>query len=217
MIAIPLENQLTASLFKRAATRDILLLLEKNRYRDFSIRQLHRLFKDRHSLFSVQRAVAELELACLVLCKYSGRKKFVRMNPDYLYEPMDPYWQISQTEYRSPIKGVVDEILRTIHGVRAVILFGSMAHGSADRMSDIDLLVVTEGAGRTELKAARIEGMAVRGELLAERFRVNMIIEEIDDLPDAIEHNMALATAIEQGLVLFGGKELMSRLREIVV
>ncbi len=217
MITIPLESQLTASLFKLTATRDILLFLEKNRNRDFSLRQLHRLLKGRYSLFSVQRAVAELELTNLVLCNYSGRKKFIRMNPERLYEPNDPYWKIPQAEYRCPIKRVVDEILRTIHGVRAVILFGSMSQGNADRMSDIDLLIVTKGAGRTEMKAARIEGMAARGELLDERFRINVILEEMDDLQKSIEDNTAIGTAIEQGIVLFGGDELISRMREITL
>lgn len=57
---------------------------------------------------------------------------------------LDGVWHIPQQEYRPIVKRVRQETLDTVDGVVAIGLFGSVARGTADRESDIDLLVLHE-------------------------------------------------------------------------
>jgi predicted nucleotidyltransferase len=142
----------------------------------------------------------------LIQCRYSGRKKLIRINNKNLYHPDDPFLRIPQIEYQDKIRIIVKEILSTINRVEAVILFGSFARGKADRMSDVDILVIVKGSKRPEHNAALVENKAASGKLLDERYRVNIIIEELDELSKALVKNAALQTALGQGIVLRGSK-----------
>lgn len=217
MITIPLENPQTILLFKRSASRDLLLLLEKNRYNRFSIRQLHRLMKGRHSLFSVQRSIAELEIMGVVLSSTTGRKKMVWINPERIHDPSDPFSRIPQDGYRKPIRTIVKAIRSRMGGDKAIILFGSVAKGKADRMSDIDILVITKKAKKAEVKAALIESDALKGRLLGERYRVNILVEELSEIEGSLDANTALRSAIMEGIVLHGSKKINKDLMEVVL
>jgi predicted nucleotidyltransferase len=217
MISIPLENPQSALLFKRAASRNLLLFLEKNRYRKFSIRQLHRLMKGEFSLFSVQRSIAELEISGLVLSDTIGRKKMVWINPERIHDPADPFLKIPQEEYREPARVLVNAIRKRMDGVRGIVLFGSIAKGDADRMSDVDIIVITSKAKRLEAKAALIESDALRGRLLGERYRVNIIVEEVSDIQEALLSNPAFSTAMREGIILHESKIFERKLREVIL
>jgi len=217
MISIPLENVRTAGLFKWAVTRELLLLLEKNRYHEFSIRELHRALGERHSLFSVQRSVLELETSGLVKSKNDGRKKLVSINLELVHDPTDPFDRIPQPEHRKTIRTIVERVHEEIKDLVSIVLFGSFAKGLADRLSDIDLLVIVHNARSAEKKAALIEQEAASGALLSERFRVNMIVEELEGLSEVIEENIAMRSAMREGIVLQGARGHEKAMREIKV
>ena len=215
MIAISLEQAGAAGLFRLAAMRDILLLLEKNPYNEYSVRDLHREMAGSRSLYSVQRSVAALERAGLALSRIDGRKKLIRVNPERLMEPNDPYWKIPQPEHRGTMPTIVGRVRDRMKGVVALILFGSFARGGADRVSDVDLLAVVRNAAAAEKEAALIENEAVSGRLLGERYRLNIIVEEWDDISSSAVKNPAIRSALTEGLVLYGTPEFRRSPRKV--
>lgn len=215
MIGISLEQAGSLGLFRLAAMRDILLLLEKNSYSEYSIRDLHRALQRARSLYSVQRSAAALERAGLILSRVDGRKKLIRINPERLIEPGDPYWQVPQPEHRGILKTIIETVRTRIKGVLALILFGSFARGGADRVSDIDLLAVVNDAAASEKEAALIEHEAITGRLLGERYRLNIIVEEIADVRAADMKNPAIRSALTEGLVLFDVPKFRKSTRQV--
>lgn len=67
-------------------------------------------------------------------------------------QEVDPLFAIppSAREFRPVVQVIRDKIREAVPGVEAIALFGSVARGSADRASDIDLLVVHPNRLRTQ-------------------------------------------------------------------
>jgi predicted nucleotidyltransferase len=55
------------------------------------------------------------------------------------------FFAIAQSEFHEPVKAAVDELTERLDGVLGITLYGSVARGDADRPSDIDLWVLTQG------------------------------------------------------------------------
>jgi len=205
-ITLNLENIHTKKIFKRGAARDILLFLEKNRYDSFSIREVHRRLEGRHSLYSIQKTIEELEKTGLIASKANGRKKCVAINPERIHLPSDPFTQIPQAQFRKAIRDIVFEIRAEIKGISGIVLFGSFSRGDADRMSDIDLLVIVKSLDSTEKTIADIEGSVSNGKLIGERFRLNTIIESICGIGVLFKKNPAILRALQEGIILYQDK-----------
>lgn len=69
---------------------------------------------------------------------------WVRQVVDEQAGELDGIWRIPQEEFRPIVKRVREEALDAVDDVEAIGLFGSIARGTADRESDIDLLVLHE-------------------------------------------------------------------------
>ncbi|MFB6178498.1 MAG: nucleotidyltransferase domain-containing protein [Halorientalis sp.] len=85
----------------------------------------------------------------LVLESPESNQRLVRINRQQLSIPDDPILRIPQSEYHQPVNAAVPRLRETISDVVAIILYGSVARGDADRRSDIDLWVLTR-SGRAE-------------------------------------------------------------------
>lgn len=133
--------------FRYQAMQDILHHLVNEPVEEFTQKELAAMTGA--DISTVSRSVALLERLGVVTVD-DDRPSRVQIDHDHLRKP-DPILSIPQAEYRKPVRTFVDELrdhvddsseLSTIVGV---VLFGSVARGTADRASDIDLLVVLDG------------------------------------------------------------------------
>lgn len=128
------------TLFKYSAIPHVLNFLSDHPEIEVSIRQLARLLPVGRR--STRYAVDALIENGILKEDRTGNAKLVRIDPTRLQKPDDPILNIPQTEFHTPVRIAKRAILNEIEDVKAVILFGSVAAGRADRKSDIDLWVL---------------------------------------------------------------------------
>ena len=138
-IGFPLPVQ-GSQLFKHGAAPHVLNFLGDNPDIDVSIRQLARVVP--MSERATREAVDALETNDLLGTYHRGNARRVHINRNRLDKPSDPVHNIPQTEFQTPVRVACRYIEEELDGVRGIILFGSVAHGTADRRSDIDLWVL---------------------------------------------------------------------------
>lgn len=170
-LSIPAQNP---ELFKSKATNDILLFLTNHRFKQFSLREVAEQIG--HSQQTVRRAVNTLVDNGLVVESPESNQRLVQINRARLSVPDDPILRIPQPEYQEPAKAAVDELTNRLSGVVGVILYGSVARGEADRRSDLDLWVLTQG----DRAANQREANAVARELEDAEFDENRYAYDID-------------------------------------
>lgn len=154
-LAIPSREP---DLFKHKATDDVLLLLSRHRFRQFTLSDLAT--QTGHTRPAVGRAVDVLAANELVEAEADGNRRLVQINRDRLSVPDDPYLQIPQPEFHEPVKAAVDELEERLDDVLGVVLYGSIARGDADRRSDVDLWVLVSDdrpANQREANAVTVE------------------------------------------------------------
>lgn len=171
-IKVPIQSQATETLFKWSHTRDILLLLAKNPYDAFTVSQLIGIL-DIRSRDSLTKLLNAMRTAGLIESTRVGRKRYISINRELLELYDEPLLQIPQEEFRQPIKTITGQIKKE-KGVVQIILFGAVARGTADRMSDIDLLVVGRNVEALLQKAAEIAYECRTGKLLSQRYELNI-------------------------------------------
>jgi predicted nucleotidyltransferase len=160
-------------LFNHGAAPHILNFLGDNPDIDVSIRQLARVVP--MSERATREAVDALEANDLLGTYHRGNARRVHINRDRLDKPADPVRNIPQTEFQTPVRVGCRYIEEELDDVRGVILFGSVARGTADRRSDIDLWVL------------------VADDHLQQRHEANKLVTELEDLQ--IPPTVALADA----------------------
>lgn len=170
-LSIPAQNP---DLFKGKATNDILLFLTNHRFDQFSLREVAEQID--HSQQTVRRAINTLVDNGLVVESPESNRRLVQINRARLSVPDDPILRIPQPEFQEPAKAAVDELTTRLDGVVGVILFGSVVRGEADRRSDIDLWVLTQG----ERAANQREANAVARDLEDTEFDGNRYAYDID-------------------------------------
>lgn len=160
-------------LFKHGAAPHILNFLGDNPDIDVSIRQLSRVVP--MSERATREAVDALDANDLLGTYHQGNARRVHINRDRLDKPEDPFRSIPQTEFQTPVRVACRYIEEELDGVRGLILFGSVARGTADRRSDIDLWVL------------------VADDHLQQRHKANKLATHLEDLQ--IPPRIALADA----------------------
>ena len=129
-----------AELYKSKATDDVLLVLSRHPFDTFTIGELAT--RTANTKPTVARAVDSLKANELVVEDADGNRRLVQINRRRLSVPNDPFLRIPQSEFHQPVKTAVDELEGTLENLLGIILYGSVARGSADRRSDIDLWVL---------------------------------------------------------------------------
>lgn len=162
-----------SQLFKHGATPHILNFLSDNPDIDVSIRQLSQVVP--MSERATREAVDVLAANDLIETHHQGNARRVHINKARLEKPTDPFRSIPQTEFQTPVRIACRYIEEELDEVRGIILFGSVARGSADRRSDIDLWVL------------------VADDLLEQRHDANKLATRLEDLQ--IPPTIALADA----------------------
>lgn len=162
--------------FRYGATADILHILVDNPDREFTNRELHRITGS--GLSGVNAAVDTLEALGVITVNRSGRANAVRMNPEMLVKPDDPVTTIPQSEYHAPVRAILTALETRIDGAIGVVLFGSVARGTADRTSDIDLFVVVENDRmQAQREAHAIEQELVDKQFDGDRYKAHIVVE----------------------------------------
>jgi len=170
--ALPVRD---SELFKHGATLHVLNFLSDNPDIDVSIRQLSRVVP--MSERATREAVDALEANDLIQTYRQGNARHVHINRARLDKPADPIRNIPQTEFQTPVRVACRYIDDELDDVSGIVLFGSVARGSADRQSDIDLWVLVADGH------------------LQQRHEANKLANHLEDLQ--IPPTIALADATE--------------------
>lgn len=184
------------TLFSSKATNDLLLFLSRHRFNEFTINRLADQLD--YTSNTISRAVDDLENNDLVQVRHKGNRRLVAINRERLTVPDDPIMRIPQVEYHEPTRRAVRDLTDEITDLVAIILYGSVARGEADRQSDIDLwLLVTENraaAQRTaNTVAQRLEDE--RFNTNNERFDFHIDVESVMSIPQYTEDISRIITA----------------------
>lgn len=162
--------------FRHGATADILHILIDNPDRAFTNRELHRVTG--RGLSGVNAAVDTLEALSVIDVDRSGRANSVQIDPAVLVKADDPVTEIPQSEYHAPVRAILSRLENRISDSIGVILFGSVAQGTADRTSDIDLFVVVEeDRMEAQREAHAIEQEVADEQFDGERYEAHIVVE----------------------------------------
>ena len=195
--------------FRYGATADILHLLVDNPERGFTNRELHRVTGK--GLSSVNAAVDTLETLGVITVDRSGRANAVRMDSEMLVKADDPVTTIPQSEYHAPIRTILTGLEERIGDDIGVVLFGSVARGTADRTSDIDLFVVVEkDRMQAQREAHTIEQEIADEQFDGDRYEPHIIVESKESAGD---HDR-ISDILAEGLTLRNSPALYAVKRE---
>lgn len=170
-VDIPLRD---GRLFTGNATDDILLFLTRHHDESFSMTDIAEAVD--YTRPTITKTVDVLSTNDLVVEERDGSRRLVGINRDRLTLPDDPYLEIPQSEFYAPVKAASGALLDELDGVLAVVLYGSVARGEADRRSDIDLWVLV----REDRMGNQRRANGVRQSLEADAFDGDRYAFEID-------------------------------------
>jgi predicted nucleotidyltransferase len=160
----------------------------------------------------VNAAVNTLETLGVIDVDRSGRANGVRIDPTMLVKPDDPVSTVPQPEYHAPIRRILNDLNERVDGNVGVILFGSVARGTADRTSDIDLFVVVEDDRMQAQREAHAIEQEIAGERFdGERYRAHLIVETRESAPG---HDR-IGDILGEGLTLRGTPALDAVKQEV--
>lgn len=208
-LSLPLPNQ---QVFRYQAADDILELLYRNPHREFTVTQLRETTS--HGGKSVDNAVNILKSLDLVQQRKEGRQSLIRINQAQINKPDDPLLMIPQEEFRTPVREFLEEAKKQQgENLVAVILFGSVARGEADRASDIDIQVIV----RDDLLESRRNLQSIRQDIEAKKFdgnryEVQLLVESVES---AESYGEKLQKIFSEGIKLYT-TETFEDVKEVV-
>lgn len=194
-LSIPVTHP---ELFSHRATAALLSVLADNPYTEFGIRELSRATDYTHR--SVSQAVEDLEAVDLVESEHHGPKKLVRINRSRLDTPAESVLTIPQSEFHQPVRDLVGELETQLDDVLGIVLFGSVARGTADRQSDIDCFVlVRENQAVGQQTAHDVVEKLHDRRYEGERYTFQVLVESLET---ASEYGDRLREVFATGLTL---------------
>lgn len=199
IINLNITGKNVENVFRYAVARDILLFLGKNRYKQFTISEIARNLDIRPNNGNLRRALQALVSAGLLKEKKEGRGRFLKIKDDVILYPKDPYVQIPQDEFRDVVKNIMEKVKRD-RRVEKVILFGGVARGTADRMSDIDFLVVSKDVMTSENKTSKIAHNCRTGKMFDQRYGISFRVIDVEELK---KPRGFIKDALLEGIVLY--------------
>lgn len=176
-ITLPLPDE---QVFRYQAADDILELLFRNPYREFTITELRE--TTGHGGKSVDNAVQILDGLDLIEKERRGRHSLITINQEQIRKPDDPILEIPQAAFRKPVKEFLEKAEeKQGDNLAGVIVFGSVARGEADRASDIDIQTIVE----SDLMNARRELHEIRKDIEnrkfdGNRYELQLLVESVE-------------------------------------
>jgi len=196
--------------FRYQAMQDVLSRLVEEPYDEFTIGQLAEMVDGNQA--TVSKAVKLLKQLGTVQTRQEGRKQYVSIHRDRLTKP-DPVLSIPQSEFHKPIRAFVDRVQAEVDDLVGVLLFGSVARGTADRASDIDILVFVED---DKTKARRtvqsIVSTLQQTKFVGDRYNFEVLVESTES---AKRIGDRLREQFDEGLILVRSEQLSDIRREV--
>lgn len=172
-VAVPALDE---NLYRYEATNPVLHFLVDNPYTNQTIRELSRLTDYSHP--AVKNAVDVLAANDIVHVEAEGNQKQISINRSRITKPDDPILTIPQPEFHAPVREAVGQLRSTLDDVNGIIVFGSVARGTADRQSDIDLWVLVQDDRGTNQRRANEIATALADERFAgNRYEFQILVE----------------------------------------
>lgn len=189
--------------FRYQAMQDALSRLIEEPYQEFTISQLAGMIDANQA--TVSKAVKLLRELGAVQTRQEGRKQYVSVKRDRLTKS-DPIFSIPQSEFHKPVRAFIERAESELNDVVGILLFGSVARGEADRVSDIDLLVIVEG----EKTEARRTIQSIVSDLEEtkfddNRYTIQALVESIDSAKRIGER---LRRQFDEGITLVNSEQL---------
>ncbi len=118
----------------------VLRMLFKFKAKAFTGRELAESIRLTHT--GVRRALRDLQASNLIRMEYHGRSNLITLNPDsYLYDVLQTLFDVEANTFYSFIQELKREIP---HGIVSCAIFGSVARGTDEPDSDVDVLFITD-------------------------------------------------------------------------
>jgi predicted nucleotidyltransferase len=199
------------SLFKSQAVHDVLSFLSRYHTDEFSITELADAVD--YSRPTITKAVDTLAANDLITDRRDGNTRVAKINQGRLSRPDDPLLQIPQTEFHTPVRTAVEQLVDRLDTVLGIVLYGSTARGTADRRSDIDLWVLVEEDRMANQRTAN----TIRQDLEDEEFDTGRYAYEIDveALPAVPNYTTEIQKILSDGIVIHD-TEKFETVREMV-
>lgn len=190
--------------FRYAAMEDVLELLIRNPFREFTVRQLREVTKNGSK--TTTRAVDLLQQLDLVRADTSGRSRNVRLNRDRVTIPDEPVFAVPQDEFREPVREFADRARAEVPSVSALVVFGSVARGEADRRSDIDIWVLVEDDDLLQARRATTEIVVELEETrfgeAGNRYEFEVLVESVESAVSHGDADDGLDDILAEGIVI---------------
>jgi predicted nucleotidyltransferase/biotin operon repressor len=182
-LPIPARNP---QLFGSKATDDTLLFLTNHRFSQFSLREIAHQIGASHQ--TISRVVDILSENGLVVESSNKNQRLVQINRERLSIPDDPILRIPQPEFHKPVKTAVDKLTTELNNVVGIVLYGSVVRGEADRRSDIDIWVLTQGErAENQRKANAIARDLEETTYNGDRYAYDIDVEAVQAVPKYTE------------------------------
>lgn len=202
--------------FRIEAADEILRLLADAHETEFTVPELVEMTGVARS--TVWRAIDLLDSIGAVRVRETPQRNYVAIDPDRLRKD-DPVLAIEQTEFHEPIRTFLDRVQDAISetddiaALLGVVVFGSVARGSADRQSDIDLLVVVDG-DRTTARRIVTDVVADLSEKRfdGDRYDFEPYVESLESVPRV---GSQLQTIFEEGITVYGTDRLQAVRKDV--
>lgn len=190
--------------FRYQAMQDLLSLLIEAPYEEYTVSELAEMIDANQSTAS--KAVTLLRELGAVRTRRDGRKQLVSIERDRLTKP-DPILTIPQSEFQKPVQAFVDRAQTELVDLVGIVLFGSVARGTADRASDVDLLVVVEGDEKTQARRSvqSIVSDLEETKFDGDRYAFQTLVESVDSAKRIGER---LRQQFDEGITLVGSEGL---------
>ena len=205
--------------FRYEAMEDVLELLIRNPFREFAVRQLRDITNNGSKTTS--RAVDLLQQLELVRVDESGRSKGVRLNRERVTIPNEPLFALPQDEFRKPVRAFAKQAREEVPSFSALVVFGSVARGKADRRSDIDVWVLVDD--NDDLLQARRTATDIAVDLGERRFgnegnryEFEVLVESVES---AVSHGQAedgIDEVLAEGVVI-EDSDALGRVKDVVL
>jgi len=179
-VDIPLQD---GSIFKSDATDDLLLFLSRHHDESFSITEIAEAIQFTRP--TITKTVDTLSNNDLVVEERDGTRRLVQIHRDRLRLPDTPFLEISQSEFHAPAKAATEALCDDLDSVLAVVLYGSVARGEADRRSDIDLWVlVREDRMANQRRANHVRQSLEEDTFDGSRYAFDIDVEGLQAIPN---------------------------------
>lgn len=210
LVPIPLGEE---RVFRNQATDDVLELLYRNPHDEFGVRQLRGLTG--HGAQTVDTALDVLGRLDLTRTRRDGNRKLTSINRDRIRKPDDPIAEIPQEGFRDPVKTFVDKLEEEQgDNLIGILLFGSVARGTADRTSDIDIQVIVADdllQSRRELQDVR--QWMEKSKFGGERYEFQVLVESVET---AEQYGEKLQEIVSEAITLHSTDRL-AELRRVIL